>query len=132
MPEMTPPPTAAISIPIASLIHDTHHQELEDPILNAEELVVTALDDLVSTGVLQKDNRMDIEALLNPVEESQAMDGTTDEEIYRAVLAAKKAQELAEVNQGDDDPEDVCLLHPNPLVIRSSRPHQPSASILTT
>ena len=36
---------------------------------------------------------MDIEALLNPPEESQMMDGTTDEEICQATLAAHKDEE---------------------------------------
>lgn len=108
----TPPSTAAQpSIPISSLIHNAHQ---EDPILNAEKQVEAALDNLVATGVLQKYNRMDIEALLNPVDESQVMDETTDEEICRAVLAMKNARELAEVNQGDDDPDDDALIAPQP------------------
>ena len=49
---------------------------------------------------------MDIEALLNPVEESQTMD---------AVLEVKKACELSEVNHGDDDPEDDAPIVPHLL-----------------
>jgi hypothetical protein len=82
--------------------------------LNAEKQVSTALDDLEATGVLQKSNRMDIEALLNPIDESQAMDETTDEEICHAVLAMKNVGEFADVNQGDDDPDDDAPIAPQP------------------
>jgi hypothetical protein len=56
------------SIPISSLIIDpTHHK---DPIGQVEKAVAAALNDLVATGALQARNRMDIENLLNPAEES--------------------------------------------------------------
>ena len=45
---------------------------------------------------------MDIEALLNPVEESRMMDDTTDEEICQAVLAAHNAQEKQPIDEEDD------------------------------
>jgi hypothetical protein len=90
LPEMTSPSTTAQpSIPISSFIHDAHHQE--DSILHAEKQVALALDNLVLTGVLQQDNRMDFEALLNPVEESLAMDEMTDQDICDAMLEANKA-----------------------------------------
>jgi hypothetical protein len=72
-----------------------------------EKQLTRALDDLESTGVLQPSNRMDIEALLNPVDElPQVMEETTDEEICQAVLDAKKAQEAGLINGGDDDVDD--------------------------
>jgi hypothetical protein len=46
-----------------------------------EDTLRCALDDLEETGMLQSKNRMDVEALLNLLEESQMMDNTTDEEI---------------------------------------------------
>jgi hypothetical protein len=98
-------PLPAPSVPISSLILDAPSHE--DPVLNAEKQVEQVLDGLVSRGILQKSNRMDIEALLNPIEESQAIDKTTDEEIYSAVQNAREAQELAEVNGGDDDVDDI-------------------------
>ena len=47
----------------------------------------------ISKVALTASNRMDIEELLNPIDESQVMDKTTDEEICQAVLDTHKAQE---------------------------------------
>jgi len=55
---------------------------------NVKNKARCALNDLEATGVLQHKNRMDIEALLNPADESQMMDDTMDEEICQALLAA--------------------------------------------
>jgi hypothetical protein len=52
---------------------------------------------------------MDIEALLNPPEESQMMDGTTDEEICQAVLAARKDEEGESGDVGVEDVDDVSV-----------------------
>jgi hypothetical protein len=112
LPEMTSTTTAQPSIPISSLIHDPCHQE--DPILNAEKQVSTALDDLEAMDVLQKGNRIDVEALLNPIDESQAMNKITDEEICCTVLAMKNVQQVAEVNQGDDDLDENVPIAPQP------------------
>ena len=49
---------------------------------------------------------MGIEALLNPIEESQAMDESSDEGICRAVMNARRAQENSEGNGGDNDADD--------------------------
>jgi hypothetical protein len=76
--------------PISSLRAPPPHQ---DTIAAIVDELRFALDDLEETGALQSQNRMDIEALLNPPEESQMMDGTTDEEICQAVLAARKDEE---------------------------------------
>ena len=56
----------------------------------AEKDLTAALDCLEATGILQRLNRMDIEALLNPPEESSMMDDTTDEEIFQAVMDVKE------------------------------------------
>jgi len=48
-------------------------------VANAENEVRNPLDDLQATGVLQPKNKMDIEALLNPHEELQMMDGARDD-----------------------------------------------------
>ena len=97
---------ATPSVPISSLIHDMPHRDLEDPASIAEKEVEAALDDLESTGVLHKSNRMSLEALLNPTEESQVMDETTDEEICHAVQNARRADENLDRNGGDDDADD--------------------------
>jgi hypothetical protein len=57
---------------------------------------------------------MDIEALLNPHEESQMMDGARDEEICQAVLATRNAQEDGPINGGDNDVDDDSPLEPCP------------------
>ncbi|KAI0270279.1 hypothetical protein BGY98DRAFT_981870 [Russula aff. rugulosa BPL654] len=53
-------------------------------------------------------NRMDIEALLNPAEESRMVDDTTDEEICQAVLAAHNAQEEQPIDEENDTPLEPC------------------------
>ncbi|KAF8234278.1 hypothetical protein L208DRAFT_1262561 [Tricholoma matsutake] len=57
---------------------------------------------------------MDIEALLNPSDESWMMDETPDKEICQAVLAPQNAQEEAPINGGDDNVKDDALLEPCP------------------
>ena len=75
-----------------------------------ENELICALDDLEATGILQSANRMDIKALLNPPEESQ-IDGTTDEEICQAVLAACNSLEEGPM---DDDVEGGVVIEPPP------------------
>ncbi|OJA16590.1 hypothetical protein AZE42_11250 [Rhizopogon vesiculosus] len=107
---MDPPIPAQPIVPISSLCNiDITDQ---DPVANAENEVRSAHDDLQATGVLQPQNRMDIEALLNPHEESQMMDRARDEEICQAVLVARNAQEEGPINGGDDDVEDDSPLEP--------------------
>ena len=76
------------SIPISSLTN---------PAADAVEQVEAALDDLVTRGVLQACNQMDIASLLNPDGESQVLTETSDDEIYQSVIDAIKAHE----NLGD-------------------------------
>ena len=90
------------TIPISSLLNDTHAQ---DPIVNAEKAVQRALDSLESKGVLHHSNRMDIEALLNPA--SEILDEATDEEIFQAVVDTRKAQDELEITGGDDVDDDA-------------------------
>ena len=86
----------------------------EDPIINAENQLKHALDDLVSTGALQTQNRMDIESLLNPANEVPFTNETTDEEIFQAVMEAQKAHEEGLINGGDDDIEDNASVEARP------------------
>ena len=105
------PPT----IPISSLLHTPSPNQ--DPITVIEDNLRSALDNLEKTGALQHKNRIDIEAFLNPPEESWMVEETTDEEIYRAVLAACKAQarEAGTISDGgDDDIEDDAPVEPCP------------------
>lgn len=98
------PPSVNPTIPISSLLDTdstTHHQK-GDSLARAESEVESALDELMSTGALQQCNRMDIEQLLNPVDESQVIEEVSDEEICKAVLDARKAREEAVTSGGDD------------------------------
>ena len=53
-----------------------------------------------------------LEALLNPPEESQMMDGARDEEICQAVLVARNAHEEGPINDVEDDsPFEPCPTH---------------------
>ena len=88
------------SIPISSLLHNPPPKT--NPVAHAEKQVEAALDDLVATGALQKNNRMDIESLLNPVGESHILTETSDKEIYQAVMDSIMARENIEINGGDD------------------------------
>jgi hypothetical protein len=101
-----PTAPAQPTIPITSLLHTASHNQDLDPIAMVEDTLRCVLDDLEETGILQRKNRMDVEALLNPLEESQTMDDTTDEEICRAVLAAHKAQEGGLISGEEDNVED--------------------------
>jgi hypothetical protein len=94
---MLAPPT----VPISSLLRAPSPNQ--DPIAAIVDELRFALDDLEETGALQSQNRMDIEALLNPPEESQMMDGTTDEEICQAVLAAHEDEEGESSDVGVED-----------------------------
>ena len=86
------------TLPISVLVHNT--EAPNDPISDAEKLVTTALDDLETTGALQRSNRMDIAELLNPVAESLNVFDATDDDIFETVMAAKAAQEA---NSGGSD-----------------------------
>ena len=89
-PGMPPPAAVQPTIPISSLINPSADQQ--EPITNAEKWVKNALDDLVSTGTLQCDNIMNIEALLNPATKAQNLDEMTDEKICQAVQDAWRAE----------------------------------------
>jgi len=101
------------SIPISSLLHDPATSEA-DPVAQAEKQVEAALDDLVATGALQGKNRMDIESLLNPADESQLLTGTSGEDIYQAVIDSIAACENIEINGEDDVNEDDIPIEPRP------------------
>ena len=95
---LTPAPQP--TIPISSLLNVSSVHP--DPIIQAERQVEEALNDLVATGALQKDNWMDIESLLNPEGKSHVMTESTDLEIYQDVMDAKAARENLEINGGDN------------------------------
>ena len=79
------------TLPISVLVHNT--EAPNDPISDAEKLITTALDNLETTGALQRSNHMDIAELLNPIAESLNVFNATDNDIFEMVMAAKAAQE---------------------------------------
>lgn len=87
------------AVPITSLVNVLFET---NPVAFAEQAVEAALDDLVMTGALQVVNRMDIDSLLNPIGESQALMETSDEEIYQSVIDSIAAREAIDINGGDD------------------------------
>jgi hypothetical protein len=78
------------SLPISTLLHA---DRLLDPIQEAENEVINALNDLEATGALQRSNRMAIEDLLNPLEETHHIFQATDQDICDAVMDARAARE---------------------------------------
>jgi hypothetical protein len=86
-----------------------------DPIHLVEQDLERRLDDLQERGVLQAANHMSIESLLNPAEEKELIDeATTVEDIFMAVMASRDAQEMGEINGGDDDVDDDADFEPRP------------------
>ena len=67
-------------------------------------LVESVLDKLESTSVLQRSNRMNITELLNPAVEAHNMFDATDQDIFDAVMEAKRVKEgSAALGTGDVD-----------------------------
>ncbi|KAH9050854.1 hypothetical protein EDB83DRAFT_2316979 [Lactarius deliciosus] len=105
-------PLTEPTLPISSLVHP------QDPISAAEDRVVAALDELESTGALQRSNRMPLSDLLNPADEAHFASTTTDEEIFNAVMEAKHAQE--ESQSGQDESDDISEVIPmDPIPTRA-------------
>ena len=104
LPEVHPSPPTPLTIPISTLVHNSASQM--DPITHVEKQVEFALNDLVSRGALQRQNRMDITTLLNPHGESYVLTEANDEDIYHAVMDAMGAHETMDKNGGDDVDED--------------------------
>ncbi|KAH9003613.1 hypothetical protein EDB86DRAFT_2798786 [Lactarius hatsudake] len=95
------------SLPIASLVHLQ-----EDPVTVAEARLAAALDELESTGALQRSNRMSISELVNPPDEAYLVSKTTNEDIFDAVMEARRAREGGQT--GQDDIDEDTLVDPIP------------------
>ena len=109
LPDTNSSTLAQPTVSILSLL-DARGQGPKDPITNVEQHVKSALDELESTGALQRANRMDINTLLNPAHESQLLDDTLDQDIFEAVRGSRKeAKTPIESNFDDGDvPVDAC------------------------
>ena len=88
---------ANIAIPISTLI------QVRDPLLDAEHEVERALDVLEKTGVLQRENRTSLEALLNPVEEQDIVEVCSDMDIFKAVMRDTEGRETSGMDDGEEE-----------------------------
>jgi hypothetical protein len=88
--------TPSPAIPISSLLN---------PVREAEKQLSERLDGLEERQVLQRSNRLSIDALVYPVAE-QDTEQATIEDIYHAVIASHKAQNVSDEAGGDDDVDD--------------------------
>jgi hypothetical protein len=84
------------TIPISSLLN---------PIHEAEQQLDGCLDALEERQVLQRINRMSINALVHPENERDS-EQATDKDIYDAVIASRSAQDASDATGGDDDVDD--------------------------
>ena len=101
------------SLPISSLVHMNDTANSDNPVAHhAETILQTALDDLQSTGALQRSNRMNIAELLNPATETTNVFDATDEDIFQSVMDAKELGEST-VTVGDEIGR--AALEPRPL-----------------
>ena len=77
-----------------------------NPLSDLEQSVSDSLDALEARGVLQKNNRVDLEDLVNSAAEMIEGDESSEEEICAAVLQ-RRAEEDAIVVDDSDDKEKV-------------------------
>ncbi|KAJ7572759.1 hypothetical protein C8J56DRAFT_1068024 [Mycena floridula] len=84
------------SVPLANLLN---------PVVDAEKEVEEGLDKLERYGVLQKSNRMSLEALLNPDEEKHIVEECSDQDIFEDVTAAEQSSE--DIADDDNSEPDV-------------------------
>ena len=103
-------------VPISSLYNiNVTDQDLLQMQRMRSEMLSTICKQLVH---FSSKNKMDTEALLNPHEESQMVDGVRDEEICQAMLVMRNAQDEGPtrppINGGDNDVEDDSPLAPCP------------------
>lgn len=86
----------------------THPQE--DPVTLAENQLIAALDELENIGALQRSNRIGLEEFLNPPGEAHGFEEVTDEDIFNAVMEARREEGH---HDGDDIDTDT-LVEPTP------------------
>ncbi|KNZ77753.1 hypothetical protein J132_03976 [Termitomyces sp. J132] len=85
LPHMNQPADQPI-IPVTALLNADSNQL--DPIVEVEKEVERVLNQLQSTGVFQPQNRMSLDALLNPADEIHHMKEVTNVDICKAVPEA--------------------------------------------
>ena len=82
-------------------------QPQEDPVTIAENRVVALLDELENIGALQRSNRMELDEIPNPPDEAHGIDAATDEDIFNAVMEARREEEGH--HDGDDTDTDTLV-----------------------
>ena len=105
------------------------------PPCQAKMDIKEALDGLTKRGILQKGNRMAIEALLNPEHELHVINDATEEEICCAVLNAQEVLNNASLmpsttgdESNDKGPSHLEFLHASSIVNKFiSKVNDPSA-----
>lgn len=110
---LNPASSTTPAVPVSSLLNNDHNDNHNDLIEAAEKDVSDSLSHLERIGVLQPRNRMDLDELLNPANERNMYDEGTEEEIYRAVLERRKAEQQREKNAGDGDPDEIAEIKPS-------------------
>jgi hypothetical protein len=91
------------TVPISSLLNGLNSKPSGgDALVHAEKGVSSSLDQLEARGVLQRRNRMDLEELLNPSFEKELISTVSDEEIFKSVQDMLEAEQMMEVDGGDD------------------------------
>ncbi|KAF9007659.1 hypothetical protein BDQ17DRAFT_1539999 [Cyathus striatus] len=116
LPDILPASACIPSVPVTSLLHT---ESCNDIVMVEAELEST-LTELESQGVLSKNNHMGIQELLNPQYEDGVGEGLSAneeyvlEEIVDAVHKKQEAQEMLEINGGDDVDGEMDEVVPRP------------------
>ena len=91
--------TSILPATVASLSSD---EILSNLLYNLEQFVSDSLDALDARGVLQKNNRVDLEDLVNSADERIEGDEWSEEEICAAVLQRRAEEDAIVVDDSDD------------------------------
>ncbi|KIK76026.1 hypothetical protein PAXRUDRAFT_18499 [Paxillus rubicundulus Ve08.2h10] len=95
-------------------MHLTDKAWNENLVRQAEDAVESTLNTLEKTGLLQHTNQMDINKLLNPAVKVHQVFEETDEDIYEAVMDAKRVWEES-AKSGEVDVESDAPVEPAPM-----------------
>jgi len=93
-----------IPLPVAIEPASNVGSTTEDSLATVEKELEDQLDQLVQRGALQRVNRMTLQDLLNPADESVTLTAADDNEICDAVMAAHAGRQQLESN-GCDEPD---------------------------
>ncbi|KAG6847874.1 hypothetical protein C0991_001303, partial [Blastosporella zonata] len=93
---------SAPTTPAISVLSLLDNDPVDAAIAAAEKEVSHTLSHLEERGVLQRSNRLTLEELLNPVTERVMLSGgTSDDEIYQAVIERAEAEQNQVMDGGD-------------------------------